>query len=354
ARRRVTCAGGGLGRNAGGGPRRRPHATDPPPRRGAYVPDLRVRVLYLFEFPRLRIEARQAPGAVLRVRTHDAVGRGERVGGHAENPLRPAELRRHRTQRLDTPGAPTVEGPPAGAVGHEKDNTVRRPVGLEARVTAPAGHAFAVTQRAVRQELTHPQFGPVPRHVGVIPGEPRQARAVGTEPRRRVEVVAGNQYFAVAARQRDAHQRVDGFTSRRRVIFADANEPAAAAVHYRVRVAEGRGGRQRLRRGVTDLTVEPLVGKVREIECAVAARESAAAVLVHARARVERRRGHITAASVRGPAYDDAAPAFGRAQLGPVDILAVESDLPEPDRGGDDQVRGDRRLPRPVRRNLGG
>ena len=39
----------------------------------------------------------------LRVATHDPIGRGERLGRHAEHPLRRAELRRHRHQRADGP-----------------------------------------------------------------------------------------------------------------------------------------------------------------------------------------------------------------------------------------------------------
>ncbi len=96
-----------------------------------------------------------------------------------------------------------------------------------------------------------------------------------------------------------------------------------------------------------------LVGEVREVDHAFADGEVAAAVLVDSRARVEALRRHVGDRAVRGAAHDAVAPALGRAQLDPVDVLSVERYLAEAHRGRDDEVGRDGRLPGAVRCCLG-
>jgi hypothetical protein len=93
-----------------------------------------------------------------------------------------------------------------------------------------------------------------------------------------------------------------------------------------------------LRRGLSPLAVDALVCEVREVYDAVAHGEVAAAVLVHARARVEALGRHVGDSAAVDVAHDAVAPALGGAKLDPVNVLPVERDLPEPDRGRDDEV----------------
>jgi hypothetical protein len=93
-----------------------------------------------------------------------------------------------------------------------------------------------------------------------------------------------------------------------------------------------------LRRGLAPLAVDALVCEVREVDHAVAHGEVAAAVLVDACARVEALRGHVGDAAVGRAADDAVAPALGRAQLDPVDVLTVERYLAQADRGRHDEV----------------
>jgi hypothetical protein len=95
------------------------------------------------------------------------------------------------------------------------------------------------------------------------------------------------------------------------------------------------------RRPAGILAIEPLIDIVREIDHAVVDGERAAAILVSARANAVSV-GVVGCYSfglpVRAGAVDESSSLFLRLRLAPVDCVAVERDLLETDRVGDDEV----------------
>jgi hypothetical protein len=118
--------------------------------------------------------------------------------------------------------------------------------------------------------------------------------------------------------------------------------------------ARGRRGSERLRRRARRLAIKAAVAEVGEIEGAVVHGPRAAAVFVHARAHVERHRRDVGRIAVRAGAHHHVAALFLRAPFDPVDGVAVEAHVRQADGLRDDEVRGDRRLPGPVRRRFFG
>ena len=321
-------------------------------RPAAHVGDFGVGQIERRQRLRPRVQARQMPDAVLRVRADDPLGRCERVGGHAEDPLRHPELGGQVGQLLDASGPPAVKIPPARAVGDEVEHAVRRPLRLEDRFVEAAGDQLGPAERAVGQHVRDPQLAAVPRHVRVIPGQPGQPRAVGAEARVGIEIVARHQHLPAGRVAVHAHagDRVDRLAAGDRVVFAHADQPAAAAIDDRVGVAQRDLGRDRPRRVPGVLPVEPLIGEIREEDRAAVDDEFPAAVLVDTRASVQRRRRHVSRAAIGRAAHDHVAAALVGPAFGPIDVRAVKADLPQPHRAGEDQVGGDGRFPGTVGR----
>ena len=231
------------------------------------------------------------------------------------------------------------------------EHAVGRPLRLKHRLAASAGDLAERGDRAVGRQVGHPQLALVPGHVRMVPCQPRQPGAVGAHRRVAVEVAAGHQHLAGATgRQIQRDDGVDRFAPRVAVVLADAHQAAQRAVHHAVAVAQVHAlGSDGHRRRARLLPVEPLVGEVREPHHAVRDPEAQPAVLVHPRAHVERRRRHVPRRAVRCAPHDYVAPALGGPHLRPVDVVAVELDRAELHRVLDDQIGGDRRLPRSVR-----
>ena len=133
------------------------------------------------------------------------------------------------------------------------------------------------------------------------------------------------------------------------MILPDANHapPAvvdnAICVPERVRSGSGWSRRDRARRPARILTIEPLIDIVREIDHTVAYGERAAAILMRARSNAEGV-GVVGRHAFRLPVYavavHESSSLLLRLGLGPIDCVAVERDLLETDRVGDDEVGG--------------
>ena len=189
------------------------------------------------------------------------------------------------------------------------------------------------------------------------PGEPRPVRA---EPRRSIKIAPRLQH---ARRRRAVERHLDEAVERlpgtRAVVLAYPDHPPAPGIDRSIGIAQparhlGIGGDRhgcRTRR----LAMQPLVGIVAEPDRAGVDQKRAAAIFVDAGAQVEDRpaarrngRGNIGGRAVRGAPNQNRAPALLGARFEPIDIAAVEHDLAESDRRGDDHVRGDRRGPRTI------
>src|SRR5258708_13168254 len=148
------------------------------------------------------------------------------------------------------------------------------------------------------------------------------------------------------------HQRVDGLVCAGGVILADRIDPPARGVDLQVGVAnirvrsDGDGTRATL------LAVDPLVVVIREPHRPAAHRVLAAPIFMDARARVEARRRYVLDLSGRGAADYDPAAGFQRAAFDPVEVVAVPARHAQVELPLQQQVDGDGRRPRPVRRAL--
>ncbi len=145
--------------------------------------------------------------------------------------------------------------------------------------------------------------------------------------------------------QIEADQSVDRLPSVDRVVFADADHPASTPIQDTVGVTKVNRGSQRPWLAPGILAIDPLVGEVAEIDNASVHDERPSTVLVDPCADVERRRRDVGHRTVRRTTHDHVASAFLRPHLDPVDVVALQLDLPESDRVGDYASSGDRRFP---------
>ena len=203
-----------------------------------------------FDPARFERQQRQVPAPLLRVGHHELTFRREGVGGRAQDPLRPPELRRQRVQGLDDVAAMAIQVPPAGAVRHEVEDPVGRPRRLEHRLVGATRHPDGLARHAGGVELGDEELGAVPGHVRVPPLQPGEPAPVGAEAGVGIEVGALRQHDA---RRRPLCVQRDGSDGRRRlrialgVVLADADEPPARLVHPALgeEIAVGREGTPR-------------------------------------------------------------------------------------------------------------
>lgn len=284
-------------------------------------------------------------------------------------PQRPAELLLPGADGRVLPEP--VEVPPAGAVTGVQEGAVGGPVRLGDRLLRSARDGPRAAQDAVLGDVGEDQFGAVPGHARVVPGEPGRLRAVGREPGAGDEPVPAVGEFAhrVAVLRRRPVERhrghdpsyvggsVPGELLQHAPHFAPFGaqprvHPAQSAAH------RGHGG-QRARprvRGVGLVRVESLVGEVHEHDerplGAHLAGPGLSAVLDHPAAHVPGGRQHRLLRAVGASAYERAPSALRGPGFGPPRLVADEADeLGVPVvRGGERRVDG--RGPRSVRQLL--
>src|SRR5262245_41595864 len=134
----------------------------------------------------------------------------------------------------------------------------------------------------------------------------------------------------------DGDNRIDGLAATR-VVLAHADPARAAAVDDAVCEAPLAITRRRCRRERRRLAlagaepIEAAIRKIREIEDAIRDGPGAAAVFVHARSHIERWRHDVGRTGCIG-AHHDVAALLLRARFQPVQDLAVEAHLRQPDR----------------------
>src|SRR5271165_2930547 len=194
----------------------------------------------------------------------------------------------------------------------------------------------------------------------MTPFEPGETCVVRPEAWCRIEVVAGDQHaLRVRAAERNVDESVDWLLGTGRVVLANPNHAPADNVHDAIRVTQA----PRLRWSFGDrerwcsrlLPVQALVGIVGKIDDTLADQIRATAIFVDPCADIEgalsvrrHRRCHIgRPPGLRAADYDRSS-LFLRATFNPINIAAVDQDIAETNRGGDDQIGRDRRCPRPI------
>ena len=300
------------------------------------------------------VDVEQPVAATRAADGHDRAVRQEPVGRAVEDPSRVGELGLQPGEQLELRSlGQAVQVPPAGAVADEVQRAVRRPLGLGDRLVVTAGGQVALSERAVLAERRDAQPGRVPWHVRVVPLEPRQPQAVGRRARRGQEVGALVQH-ALGRRSPSSGTSTMAATgiALAAVVLADGEEPTARRIEAQVGVAVRTVRRDRLRRVVARIQpVQATVDDVREHRCPAGDGVCTATVLVDTRPDVERRRREVGGVAVAGAPDQDAPAALGRATLDPVDVVAVDPRIAQPDDGTDDVVDTDRRWPAAVRQH---
>jgi hypothetical protein len=129
------------------------------------------------------------------------------------------------------------------------------------------------------------------------------------------------------------------------MVFAHTEKKISLKIYLPVRVAQFAGWCQRLWFGTVFLEIKSLIDEVGKNDSSMGDSVIAATVFVHARARVESRRCDIRQLSIRGAPHDNFSSTFMGAPFDPVDIVAIHSDLLEPNLTGSHKLCSDWRFP---------
>src|SRR5262249_29233061 len=95
-----------------------------------------------------------------------------------EDPMRPADIGFSRSHRGNAAIFQTIEVPRAGAVGAKIERASGGPSGLNNRLWRPPGNEPGPLKRAFTRQSRDVKPRPVPRHVGMVPGDPREPSAI--------------------------------------------------------------------------------------------------------------------------------------------------------------------------------
>ena len=127
---------------------------------------------------RVSIPARVQTPSRTKHEIRQAIGGLERVGGHAELPLRSPEFGVHLRHGLDRAVVRAIEIPPARTtIRYEIEIPVRRPFRLKHRLVWPARDSARICYGPIREDVPEPGLGRHPRHIGMSPREPGHARS---------------------------------------------------------------------------------------------------------------------------------------------------------------------------------
>src|SRR5215470_3017091 len=175
----------------------------------------------------------------------------------------------------------------------------------------------------------------------MVPPEPCQVVSIGAQAGRGIEIVPGGDDQGLAALHRDAYQGVGCLPSLQRVILGHADDALPATIEYRVRIPQftGRSEGNGLppRAGGPGLVVQTPVREVRKVDLAFGDEIRSASIFVHARACIGGLGRYVGCPPIGGSPDDDAPSGFRRTALYPVDVVAVQLYLAEPDGSRDDQ-----------------
>src|SRR5262249_53467037 len=203
------------------------------------------------------------------------------------------------------------------------------------RFRGTSGDRLRVAYLPGRIELRDKQYRAVPRHAGMLPGDPKQCATVGRQPWAPNEIVAADQNLAgIAARpgEIDGHDGVHCLATSR-VVLAHADPAITIAIDDAVgksplTLAIAWSRCQRLGCSLPAHAVKAAIGEVREIDHAVSNGPRRAAIFVHARAGTETLRRQVRGGRARGIAtHHHEAALLLRPALEPVTLVAIGAGL---------------------------
>ena len=263
----------------------------------------------------------------------DAPVAEERVPGQIEDPLGISELGFLAGQRLDLARPLDVEVGPAGSVGDEVQLAGGAPLGLEDRLVLGPCDAAVVQQRSVDTQVGDTEVGAFEGHARMVPGNPRQAHAVGARTWGRIEVAA-----------RGDHPRLGGSVGRQddelvprlalAVALPDADDQAPVGEDTSVRIPQRvrlrRLWRDRLRLGAGPVdAVELAVVEARAEDDVAVVEPGAPSVLVDPGPHVEVGRDDVDRVAVMRLVNQRGAPLLVRPALRPVDAFLADVEVSE-------------------------
>ena len=297
--------------------------------------------------PRGRRAGRRRRG---RRRTRPGRRRAARTGS-ARTPTAARRCRCRRRRRARRSSCGRLRYSDQKSVRSLKNHSARSvaPDGLDDRLPGTAGqHVVGAVGGA------DDQLGGVPRHVRVVPLQPRQRHAVRAPAAGRTRSRARRP--APRELRRRSTRTISLTTSAARSPSAWVSRTASTPVGHDAEVGVPHAGRHRRLRRHRDRgvaagvePVQPLVGELGEPQRAVLHRPRAAAVLVHPGAGVPRAPGgrRCTVPSAERRTITDRPPSAGRDSDHQTSSPSTH-DLAEPGRGADDELGGDRGRPAAV------
>src|ERR1700738_4367441 len=93
---------------------------------------------------------------------------------------------------------------------------------------------------SVADDFAGPKLAAVPGHVGMVPGQPSQARTIRTDTRRRAKVITGDQHLGLAVSERYRDQSIHCLSIVLAVICAHTDQAIPALVNRKVGIAQPR------------------------------------------------------------------------------------------------------------------
>ena len=248
---------------------------------------------------------------------------------HPEHPgrCRHIEVTRCHRQQVPVAHVDLVQPPPVVVVAAHQQARCRSAAGIPARLAETLA-AIAAQHQNLRAQLavTKPvnvQAGGVPSHVGVVPRDPGQHRAVGRHPRRHHEVGSRPQQLdpkrAVGSH---GHQLVGGLAASV-VALPHADAPTTVGCYPPVGISPGPGlgrlggERHRIEAGAVEAP-QPLISELDVVERPVVGPPGPAAVLVDRGAHIGAlRRELLRPACAQIASHDRGATALVGTALGP-------------------------------------
>src|SRR5208283_4229099 len=229
-----------------------------------------------------------------------------------ENPVGTADLGFDWRQGFDLAIPQNIEIPPAGPVGTEKESAACRPFWLHDRFRRFASHEARGFDCALFRHIGDEELGAVPRHAGMIPGDPAKPLPFWRKTRRTQEIGTLNQdRLSAAGVKRQGDNRGLG-VGRRAVtmILAHGEHAAAWQIAFEIGVAAALRRFDPARRTVRLDHPNAAIGALAENHDACRDRISAAAIFMDTAAHIERRRCQLFDLGIRPAAAQNRAAAF--------------------------------------------
>ena len=195
----------------------------------------------------------------------------------------------------------------------------------------------------------------------MIPNQPSQSPPIRAKPRRRAKIRPLKQRNLPPTPNIHPHNRIHRLAIishpplrggiKGGVSLPHADNPPPRRVIHPIGIPQRPLRRNRPRRPAPFLPVNPLIRKIDEKHHPVLHQKRPAPILMHPRPHAIRRRRNINRHPIPAPPHHHHPPPLRRPHFHPIHLIPIQRNLPQPHRPARNQIRGNRRFPRPIRRN---